>query len=265
MPKISMQPPTPLRSRLRSKLSGLRILPKLAVLVVLVPANALETEETRSSIVSPDEKAAGSHLFTRPKDGARMILIPAQHIENGSADLPAFLVDEKEICQQQYLHFAREEEKSLPGLPRIKQGDAHPVVGVPWMDAVAYCSWVGARLPTEVEWQQAAGYFLDGRIYPWGNDWQDGHANSASAEDGFICTAPVGSFPAGASPFGVLDLVGNAAEWVQGEAGPGLRIARGGSWRSPGPGDMELSRRTLLEAKDAGQWVGFRCAADASE
>ena len=104
-------------------------------------------------------------------------------------------------------------------------GDAYPVVGVSWFEAVAYCRWLSLqtshefRLPSEAEWEKAARG-TDGRIYPWGNTWDAECCNSAK---GFFSTlqqyiisqtSPVNQYPGGASVYGVLDMAGNASEWI---------------------------------------------------
>jgi formylglycine-generating enzyme required for sulfatase activity/energy-coupling factor transporter ATP-binding protein EcfA2 len=92
----------------------------------------------------------------------------------------------------------------------------HPVVGVSWFEALAYCAWLAeatgrpCRLPTEAEWEKAARG-TDGRTYPWGDEWAEDRANTSEAEIGR--TTAVGAFPAGASPCGTLDMSGNVLEW----------------------------------------------------
>lgn len=154
------------------------------------------------------------------------------------------------------------------------RGD-HPVVQVSQRDAEAFCEHYGMRLPTEAEWERAARDG-DGRRYPWGNaapEEADGHRHAKFGTiaccaiytgDGYPRTAPVGHFPDGASPYGLLDMAGNVWNWTATPfpGQPGMIVIKGGGWgnnpwgirsslRHPDPPDIGLDM------------VGIRCAADA--
>ncbi len=150
--------------------------------------------------------------------------------------------------------------------------DVHPVVQVSARDAEAFCAHYGLRLPTEVEWEFAARG-QDQRRFPWGDEpprqaGNDRLANfgtvaccAPDAGDGYRRTAPVGSFPGGASPFGLLDMAGNVWEWTA-SAFPGLaehRVIRGGGWGN-NPYCLRVGYRHGNPPEFALDMVGFRCA-----
>lgn len=138
-----------------------------------------------------------------------------------------------------------------------------PVVGVSYYEAEAYCHWAGNRLPTEQEWEKAARG-TNGREYPWGNEWQEGRCNSQELNVGH--TTPVDRFRGGASPYGVMDMVGNIWEWTSSwvDAEHTEKVLRGGSWF----GSQHLARCAARARERPGgrnSRIGFRCARSSAE
>jgi formylglycine-generating enzyme required for sulfatase activity len=131
------------------------------------------------------------------------------------------------------------------------QTDNHPVVGVSWYEAEAYCNWAGLRLPTEAEWEKAAHWNPSrncATVYPWGDDWDTSKCNwwlDSLYPNNY--TAPVGSYPAGASYYGCLDMAGNVWEWVNDWMGPAYyREFPSGGWVNPtGPPSNPMKTKVL--------------------
>jgi len=193
--------------------------------------------------------------------------------------VPAFRLARTPVTVAQWAMFAAATGRPVADAPASAD---HPVIGVAWADAVAYCEWIGGRLgsavrlPTEDEWERAARGD-DDREFPWGSEYRTGRANLHDL--GLGATTPVGSFPDGASPFGMLDMAGNADEWTSTRYAPypgapadvptvedwafDPHITRGGAFRH----DRDLARcarrHGAYEADLTAIGVGFRLAADA--
>jgi len=149
-----------------------------------------------------------------------------------------------------------------------------PVTWISIEDARAYAHWAGKRLPHEWEWQYAA-QGNDGRAYPWGNAWNASAVPGQNRERRLRPPADVDAHPDGASPFGVMDLVGNVWHWTDEYADEHTRAAvlRGGNsyrpqtshWYFPQAYRLDQHGKYLLMApsKDRSGGIGFRCIVDA--
>ena len=241
-----------------------RILHAVVAAEVVASDQARRAEEAKSGgSISP------SALWQRI--GIELIRIPAGEFLYGDGKrkvmLPEFWIAKTPVTNVQYKAFvdvmaAKPSSYFRPPhhwqdgqIPKGKEN--HPVVYVDWNDAQKFCAWVELRLPTEQEWEKAARG-MDGREYPWGA-WQLGRCNSVEAKIGD--TSPVGRFPSGASPYGLLDMAGNVWEWCADwyDSGHHTRVLRGGSFRSETQ-YVRCAFRHRLNPAGGGGYYGFRVA-----
>ena len=198
-------------------------------------------------------------------------------------NLPGFFIDRYEVTHKAYALYVQKTGSSQPlswkdGISPAGQ-DNYPVTEVNWFQAEAYCRWAEKRLPSESEWEKTARS-SDGRLFPWGNQFEPNRANLLGKGP-----MPVGSFPQGASPHKVDDLIGNAWEWTSDwyQPYPGnhrssdnygqmFKVIRGKSW-TEGYGHFEADEsQEILEHEARASYrlffdptysfgdLGFRCA-----
>ncbi len=275
---------------------------KLLVLVSLAAAGlVLPGCRPRARFVAAGRNQDGCDEVLWLADSAVMVRVPAgaflQGSDSDSADarpahevtLGEYYIDKHEVTNRQYRRFCDATRHPYPNIEELGALENYtadypdyPVVAVSSDDARAYCRWVGKRLPTEAEWKRAARG-TDGRRYPWGNaepdsggiyraNWGEGRDRTAWELDGFQYASPVGSFPAGASATGCLDMAGNVWEWCDDWYEPGYRtgaadsdtgwtrVIRGGSWSSGRWWLRCASRSSSMPARRDHHRLGFRCA-----
>ena len=193
--------------------------------------------------------------------------------------LDTYQIGRYEITNRQYIQCMNAGKCSRPfNAATFDFANAYnPVANVDWNNADDFCRWIGGRLPTEAEWEKAARGD-DARLYPWGNTSPDCNVvnfNNCSNE-----SKPVGSYPSGASPYGVMDMAGNVWEWVadfytpdyyitspkRNPQGPqelpnvvNLRVVRGGSWYDSAF-TMRAALRSYGDPPRGWHYIGFRCA-----
>jgi serine/threonine-protein kinase len=252
-------------------------------------------------------RAAGASIQS-PGDGMRLLYVPAGEFLMGASPsdpeaserekplhavfLDAYWIDQIEVTNRMYRMCVN--AGICPTPQRGSEFDDpdlidHPVAWVDWQAAAIYCQWAGRRLPTEAEWEKAARG-PDERTFPWGSSAIAGHLLNfadrnldedwadSSVNDGYEYGAPVGSYPAGAGPYGALDMAGNVWEWVsdwydpgyyldtvvENPAGPlssptGQHPVRGGSFLSNAR-NVRVAYRYGYSPTTAAADLGFRCA-----
>ncbi len=271
-----------------------RMLILIAVFGLAVcPAMAAVTGEKGHLESATGPKQGYEKTVSAQSQDPSMVLVPAGEFTMGSPTgdpderpphqifLDSYLIDKYEVSVEQYAVFLQESGNHPPSDWKAMNQLSHkkrPVSNVDWADATAYCKWAGKRLPTEAEWEKAARG-TDGRLYPWGNEPPTSrHANygqAGSSNHGAL--APVGSFEAGKSPYGLYDMAGNVWEWVsdwydhdyygvsplrnpEGPPTGGYKGIRGGSWNSS-PRALRSADRYWDPPSFRSQYLpGFRCA-----
>jgi formylglycine-generating enzyme required for sulfatase activity len=251
--------------------------PPPVVVVTPAPPNP---EKPPAPVVPVGMVAVSVGTYTIGRDGADPLEQPEHKV-----NLPSFFIDRSEVTNAAYKNFVDATHHKAPSNwsgTSFPEGRADfPVTGVTWQDAVDYATWAGKRLPTEVEWE-AAARGADGRLYPWGNDWRLGLANTGlkpdkpTPEQYPTGIREAGRYPQGASPAGAVDMIGNAWEWVADEinvypgnteskldleSGVTYRVIRGGAY--DGSKVNDATYRGYLDGSQPYPKVGFRCAKDA--
>jgi formylglycine-generating enzyme required for sulfatase activity len=210
-------------------------------------------------------------------DQTGRVLIPAGPFTRGSTrgayderpvkvnTLPAFHIDRTEVTRARYGRCVAA-RRCKPLTVDLEAEPNLPVTNVNWAEARAFCAFAGGRLPTEDEWEKAARGG-DGREYPWGRELDCARANWGNFENEGPCAGKnpgkpvdVGSYPQGASPYGVLDMAGNVWEWVADkyDRDPSRRVVRGGSCCSYFVEPRAANRNAWDPSHRDGD-LGFRC------
>ena len=224
---------------------------------------------------------------TGPTNIAGMVLIPGGTFNMGrnggtpyegpahEVTIKPFYIDKTEVTNEQYAECVRQRHCALPSHwvnGTYPVGEAtFPVVKISWFDAKTYAEFKGKRLPTEEEWEFAARG-KENYLYPYGNEWQKQFSNAK--EDNFGKPRGVGSYPDGASPWGVLDMAGNVAEWTATDYKPypgstakpadGTKVVRGGAFNAPAK-EQTATDRFYYRPTTTEDYIGFRCVKDANQ
>jgi serine/threonine-protein kinase len=258
-----------------------------------VPALAAPASSSAPKANPPSQVAAAQGPAPAAAARPKLVAVPAGSVtkQGQRISVPAFYMDRTEVTVRDYLACVGSGRCSptladgLCNAGQPQQRAEHPINCVTQLQATAFCSARGARLPTEAEWQLAAAG-AEGRIYPWGSAlpsllWVTEPKNGAYAPGParhHLCwvgddtsddtypqsTCPVASHPAGDTPSGVSDLAGNVGEWTSDKLAGGaepLVIIKGGGYGYDrmGPLEVRTTDRSEHEADFYGPDIGFRC------
>jgi formylglycine-generating enzyme required for sulfatase activity len=252
--------------------------------VVLVAFLLSTTAVLLSSSKSPQKETPPENMVLI--SGGEFIMGMDGDVDDNTAHkvvVDSFYIDELEVTNAAYLEFCKATDRRLPQFWEMEAFHSgpdfpnHPVVGVSWQDAKDYAEWRGKRLPTEAEWEYAARGGLIGKPFPHGDTLDPKAANFTQSELGG--TVEVGSYSA--NGYGLHDMAGNVAEWVEdwygadyyrkslardpkGPENGKFRVFRGGGWHS-GPYCNRVVHRNGLPPNWQDFNIGFRCAKDTHE
>ncbi|MGO8672259.1 MAG: formylglycine-generating enzyme family protein [Capsulimonadaceae bacterium] len=259
----------------------------LAFLMAMLPAIQTGAQTSAKDLVPARAVSRPPKTKVNPIDGAEMTYVPAGPFQMGDSDRSdnpvysvtpsSYYIYKNDVTVSMYRKFCAATGRSMPPAPAWGwDNGSFPIVNVTWNDAMAYCHWAGVHLPTEAQWEKAARG-TDGRRYPWGNDWDPSRcANSASVKN-LSSPMPIGSYPSGASPYGVMDMAGNVWNWCSEWYDPyyfpsdhGIdpdapwfgtyRVIRGGSWSDSNAVYFRASVRNFLEPNNYIDNIGLRGA-----
>jgi formylglycine-generating enzyme required for sulfatase activity len=239
---------------------------------------------TATITLTPESTLGVGSTMINERDGAEMVYVPAGEFLMGSEDseayngespehtvyLDAYWIYKYEVTNVQYRQCI--EDGVCSGTLSSYPENNYPAVYIDWYEATDYCEWAGGELPTEAQWEKAARG-TDGPTYPWGEASPTcSLANFTGCESASV---PVGSYPAGVSPYGALDMAGNVWEWVadwyaadyyqtsplsnpSGPASGTYRVLRGGAWYS-NEWSLPASDRHRSYPDSSYHYRGFRC------
>jgi len=205
--------------------------------------------------------------------------------------LDAYYIDKNDVTVAEYERCVNSEGCTKPDIGKfcnwgVAGRDNDPINCVDWDQANTYCQWAGKQLPTEAQWEKAARG-TDGRIYPWGNEsgvspWDSPWYTQKACFNTINGTCAVGSYPQGASPYGVMDMGSNVGNWCRDWADPNYysnspdhnptgpdngqnRVFRGSFWGGVSIRGLRTSSREWVKPKARGAGIGFRCVRNVSK